>query len=79
VTFKGRQNEIEKYCKQAHLFVLPSLYKGFGNLYLEAINCSLPCITISPNNGKFILAFGDLLEHSTGGFLINEDNANVVV
>ncbi len=48
---------------QSHVFILPSLYEGFGQVILEALSCGLPIITTN-NTGGF-----DIIEDGKDGFL----------
>ena len=55
-----------EYYKTSKLFVLPSLYEGFGNSLVEAMSFGVPCISTSNSGGpKEILCNGKY------GYLVN--------
>ncbi len=65
IILKGYVNDIDKEFKGAKLFVLPSLYEGLGNVLIDALNFSIPCISTNCKSGpKEILSFGK------GGYLV---------
>ena len=44
VVFLGQKNDIENWYQAMDVFVLPSLYEGFGMALIEAQDSNLPCI-----------------------------------
>ena len=61
----GYIKNIDKEFKAVKLFVLPSLYEGLGNVLIDALNFSIPCISTNCKSGpKEILCFGK------GGYLV---------
>ena len=44
VIFLGKTNDVYPYLASWDVFVLPSLYEGFGLVLLEAIDCGVPII-----------------------------------
>ncbi|MEA1994827.1 MAG: glycosyltransferase, partial [Campylobacterota bacterium] len=44
VIFTGYKEDAYKYMKMMDLFIMPSLYEGFGNVHLEAMYMEMPCI-----------------------------------
>ena len=51
-------NNLNHYYKQSKILILPSLYEGFGNVLIEALNYRLPCIATNNDGPKEILNFG---------------------
>lgn len=56
-------NRLKNYYEQSDLFTLPSLYEGFGIVYVDSLACGLPIVTtkcggpediISNYNGKLV-------------------------
>lgn len=58
----SNKNLIEKM-KQSHVFILPSLFEGFGQVLLEALSCSLPIITTNNTGGL------DIIDDGKNGYL----------
>lgn len=44
VTFLGNMERIEELLKQAHVFLMPSLFEGFSVALLEAQSSGIPCV-----------------------------------
>jgi glycosyltransferase involved in cell wall biosynthesis len=74
VLFSGRQENIEDWYRNNNIFVLPSLYEGFGSVYIEAMASGLPCIAISNRSGKYSVAADEIIDHNINGFLMRDDN-----
>lgn len=66
-----RQRLLEFY-SVADVFLLPSLYEGFGLSMLEAMSSKIPVIA-SPSGGP-----GDILNHRTHAWLLKETTANEI-
>lgn len=66
VDFLGPLSEERKFqhLSRADIFVLPSLYEGFGIVFLEAMYCGLPIITTNEGGQT------DFLKDGKTGFLV---------
>ncbi len=53
-----------------HLFVVPSLYEGFGIVYLEALGFGLPAVATTAG------AAGEIITDGENGFLVPAKDAN---
>lgn len=51
VIFKGFVQNPHKYIAKADVFVLSSLYEGYGNVVAEAVCLGVPCITTDYHSG----------------------------
>lgn len=74
ICFEGRQESVEDWYRKSHVFVLPSLYEGFGSVYVEAMGCGLPCIAVSSKSGKYSVGADEIIEHGITGFLMEENS-----
>lgn len=74
IFFAGRQEKVEDWYSLNRIFVLPSLYEGFGTVYLEAMACGLPCIAISNQTGKFSVAADEIIDHGIDGYLMKDND-----
>lgn len=61
-------NMKEQY-RNASIFVMTSLYEGFGMALLEALTCGLPCIAFDCPCGP-----REMISNDKNGFLIAESN-----
>ena len=73
VKFLGFKQNVADYLKEADIFVLPSVYEGFGHVYLEAMACGLPTIALDANNG-FNVASNEIIDHKKNGILIDNNS-----
>ncbi|MBI4974116.1 glycosyltransferase [Candidatus Roizmanbacteria bacterium] len=62
---------IRPYCllKEADIFVLSSLYEGFGNVLIEAMRCGVPIISVDCPYGP-----SEILEGGKWGILVPQAN-----
>jgi glycosyltransferase involved in cell wall biosynthesis len=67
----GYQNNLGDYYSIADVFVLPSIYEGFGLVFLEAMACEIPCIGLRPDYPKVIVANDEIIKNGENGFLID--------
>jgi glycosyltransferase involved in cell wall biosynthesis len=67
VLFLGHQENPYKYMRISHLFVLSSIWEGFGLVLVEAMACGLPVISTDCLAGP-----SEILEDGKHGFLVPE-------
>ena len=65
IILTGWKNNLEKYYLNSKLFILNSVYEGFGNVLIDAINYDLPIITTNCKSGP-----NEIIDYGKGGFLI---------
>ena len=65
-------NKISKYYKISKMIILPSLFEGFGNVLIEALNFNLPCVATINNGPREILANGQY------GFLMKDNKVQTI-
>lgn len=68
VVWPGRRSDIEVVMKSFDVFVLPSIYEGFGLVLLEAMAASLPIIASK------VSAIPEIIVHETTGLLCEAQN-----
>ena len=73
VIFTGWKNNLKKYYLNSKLFILNSLYEGFGNVLVDAINYNLPIITTSCKSGP-----NEIVDYGKGGFLVPLKNPSLL-
>ena len=65
----GFVNHIEKFMKSIDLFVLPSLWEGFGIVLIEAMAAAKPCITTATSSML------EIVQHGETGLVVPTENA----
>ena len=65
INFHGHQNNVNYFYEKADIFVLSSIYEGFGNVLVEALNYGLKIISTDCPNGP-----SEILNNSEYGLLI---------
>ena len=60
----GWKKNLKKYYLSSKLFILNSVYEGFGNVLIDAINYDLPIITTNCKSGP-----NEIVDYGKGGFL----------
>jgi len=66
--YLGSVNNVDEYLKASDIYLMPSLYEGFGIAAIEAIGVGLPCILSEAPGLK------DFIEAGKGVYYINLDN-----
>lgn len=78
ISFEGRQSNVEEWYQKNDLLVLPSLYEGFGNIYIEAMSSGLPCIAMSNKSGDYSVASDEIIDNGINGFLMKKDSPDLL-
>lgn len=65
VILTGWKKNLKKYYLKSKLFILNSIYEGFGNVLIDAINYDLPIITTNCKSGP-----NEIIDYGKGGFII---------
>ena len=68
VRFEGAQKDVNKYFSQSDIFVLPSIWEGFGIVILEAFSAKLAVIASN------IEGPAELIENEVNGLLFEPKN-----
>lgn len=70
----GYLNEDDKIAayQSADVFCLPTLYEGFGLVFLEAMACNTPIVTTN------IAGISELVEHGKDGILVKPKNTRAI-
>lgn len=69
IIFTGERKDIERFYSIADLFVLASIYEGFGLVYLEAMASGVPCIGSKPDYPRIIVGSNEVIEDGINGYL----------
>lgn len=65
VRFLGFNKDPFQFMARASIFVLPSLYEGFGNVIVEAMACGVPVVASDCPHGP-----SEIIQHDTNGLLV---------
>jgi len=69
IFLKEPEQNVESILLESSLFVLPSLYDGFGLVLTEAMVCGVPCVAFDCECGP-----SDIIEDGVDGFLVETGN-----
>ncbi len=64
IILTGWKKNLKKYYLNSKLFILNSVYEGFGNVLIDAINYDLPIITTNCKSGP-----NEIIDYGKGGFI----------
>ena len=67
--FVGNRSDVERFYSIADVFVLPSTYEGFGQVFLEAMASGVPCIGLKPDYPNVIVACDEIIRDGRTGYL----------
>ena len=71
VHFMGYVNNPYYYISKCNLFVMSSLWEGFGNVIIEAMACGLPVVVTNFKHGPH-----EILKGSSCGYIISDRSVN---
>ena len=71
VRFVGIRKDVERFYSIADVFVMPSKYEGFGQVFLEAMASGVPCIGLMPDYPTIIVACDEIIGDGMTGYLAN--------
>ena len=74
VFLMGWQSKVDANYHKAKLFVLPSVYEGLGNVLIDAINHSVPCIATNCKSGP-----KEILDNGKNGLIFKSNNSESLI
>ena len=78
VTFAGHQKEVERFYREADVFVLPSIYEGLASVFLEALASGRPCIAIRKREPDVLVSVDEIISHGRTGFLVDDNSPRLL-
>jgi glycosyltransferase involved in cell wall biosynthesis len=73
----GFRTDVERFYTTATVFVLPSIYEPYGNVFSEALACGIPTIGLRPAPGVSVPT-DEHVDHGVNGFMVgSEDPADL--
>jgi glycosyltransferase involved in cell wall biosynthesis len=76
VSFVGLRKDVERFYSIADIFICPSKYEPFGQVILEAMASSLPCIAFKRVLPEYEVASEEIIEDGVTGYCINPYDRN---
>lgn len=73
VEMVGEQEHVEKYYKDASIFLCTSKWEGFGLVVVEAMECGLPVISFKTDGPL------EIISHGENGYLVDNYNLDEFV
>lgn len=70
ILFVGPRKDVERFYSAADIFVLPSKYEAFGQVILEAMAASLPCIAFKRTFPEYQVASEEIIRNGVTGFCV---------
>lgn len=77
IRFAGERHDVNRFYSIADVFVLPSLYEGFGQVYIEAMASGVPCIGLKPDYPKVIVACGEIIDDGETGYIVDHRSIDI--
>jgi len=71
IRFAGYRTDIERFYSIADVFVLPSIYEGYGLVYLEAMASGVPCIGLKSDYPNIIVATDEIIQEGVTGYCVD--------
>lgn len=71
VRFVGFRDDVERFYSIADLFILPSIYEGFGHVFLEAMASGVPCMGLKENYPDIIVATSEIIIDGKTGYIVD--------